>query len=91
MFKAFVAGYEDYIFDLQVVATYCGYWSGYYSRTKKPKTLKNVLESMFKRRSRGEHYSKSKSNAPDVDVEEFLAREQRFKARLEQQKLYEGM
>lgn len=91
VFNAFVAGYEDYIFDLQVVATYGGYWSGYYSRTKKPKSLKSVLELAFKRKNRVNNSGKSKASAPDVDVDGFLAREKRFKAKLEQQQLYKGV
>ena len=91
MLNAFVAGYEDYIFDLQIVAVHGGYWAGYYSRTKKPKTLKNVLESMFRRKNKAANIGKSKNTAPDVNVEEFLERERRFKARLEQQQIYEGM
>jgi hypothetical protein len=74
MFKAVVQGYSDHIFDLQLVAVHQGYWSGYYSRAKKPKSLEFILKKLFKAKEKTSDKSKQKK-VEDVDVEAFLAME----------------
>ena len=75
MFKAVVKGYSDHIFDLQLVAVHQGYWSGYYSRAKKPKNLETVLKKLFKAKEKGEDSPYKQKKVEDVDVEGFLAKE----------------
>ena len=75
MFKAVVKGYSDHIFDLQLVAVHQGYWSGYYSRAKKPKNLETILKKLFKAKEKGEDKHHKQKKGDDVDVESFLAKE----------------
>lgn len=81
-FKACVAGYSDHIFDLQLLAVYSGYWSGYYSNAKKPKSIKTVFEKLISGHNRSNNKSKHSSN---VDVDAFLAAEKQFRERLKRQ------
>lgn len=83
MLRAVIRGYTDHIFDLEIVAVYQGYWSGYYSRAKKPKTTKTIIEKMFRSKEKNSKTSKQ-TPAEEVDVETFLAREQK---RLSQMKI----
>ena len=75
VFKAVVKGYSDHIFDLQLVAVHQGYWSGYYSRAKKPKSLDTILKKLFKAKEKGEDKPNKQKKVEDVDVEKFLAME----------------
>lgn len=75
MLKAVVKGYSDHIFDLQLVAVHQGYWSGYYGRSKKPKSLETVLKKLFKAKEKGEDSPYKQKKVVDVDVEGFLAKE----------------
>ena len=75
VFKAVVKGYSDHIFDLQLVAVHQGYWSGYYGRAKKPKSLETILKKLFKAKNKNEDKSHAKKKMEDVDVEKFLAME----------------
>jgi hypothetical protein len=84
MFKAVVQGYSDHIFDLQLVAVHQGYWSGYYSRSKKPKSLESILKKMLQGKEKGQGKISRQKKAEEVDVETFLAREQQ---RLSQMKI----
>lgn len=72
--KAVIKGYSDHIFDLQLVAVHQGYWSGYYNRAKKPKSLESILKKLFKAKEKDEDKPKQKK-VEDVDVERFLALE----------------
>ena len=76
MFKAVVKGYSDHIFDLQLVSVHQGYWSGYYSRSKKPKNLDTILKKLFKAREKGDDKPHKQKKFTDVDVDAFLAKEQ---------------
>ena len=76
MFKAVVQGYSDHIFDLQLIAAHQGYWAGYYSRAKKPKSLESVLKKLFKAKERNSDKLYKQKKIDDVDVESFLAKEQ---------------
>lgn len=75
MLKAVIKGYSDHIFDLQLVAVHQGYWSGYYSRAKKPKNLETILKKLFKAKEKGEDSRHKQKKVEDVDVESFLAKE----------------
>ena len=75
VFRAVVRGYNDHIFDLQLLAVQQGYWSGYYNRAKKPKSLEAVLKKMFKTKSK-DTQKKSQSEITEEDIETFLQREQ---------------
>ena len=87
MFKACVAGYEDRLFDLQLLSVHSGYWSGYYTNSKKPKPLKRVLESMVDKRDQSRSPNR---HADTVDVDAFLAMERKFKSRAREQYGDEG-
>lgn len=82
MFNAYVDGYSDHLFDQQVIAVQAGYWAGYYSKAKHPKNIKTILTTMLRKRQNAE--KKVKTPAPEVDVEAFLAMEQRFKEKMSQ-------
>lgn len=66
------------MFDQQILGVQNGYWAGYYSRDKKPKSIKSVIEKMVRRRN------KPSDHAEEVDVEAFQRMEERFKQRLNQ-------
>lgn len=74
---AYVHGCSDRLFDQQVLAVQVGFWAGYYVKSKHPKSLKNIVDSMIAKKDK-----RAKVSAPDVDVEAFLAAEERFKSRL---------
>jgi len=79
-FRAVIRGYEDHLFDLECLAVHTGYWAGYYSNTKRPKTLKSVLEILYKNhlQSKNRKQASTKVDKPEVDVDQFLKREARF-------------
>lgn len=81
---SYVEGYQEHLFDLRCVAVYQGFWAGYYSRSKKPKTLSSVLTSLLTEHSKATKGKKSKlkKSAADVDVEAFLSQERAFRAKL---------
>jgi hypothetical protein len=81
--KAMIQGYSDHIFDLQLVCTQAGYWAGYYSRAKKPKSIKQIVSTMLRGKEAEERkHSKSKNAVkPEVDVEAFLEMERQFQLR----------
>ena len=82
MFNAYVDGYSDRLFDQQIIAVQAGYWAGYYNKAKHPKNIKTILTTMLRKRQNAE--KKVKAPAPEVDVEAFLAMEQRFKEKMSQ-------
>ena len=86
LFKACIQGYTDHIFDMQLLGVQTGYWAGYYSRAKKPKQVKTVIDGLLRNRQRDEKRSAKGVQAPAVDVEGFLAMEEKFKSRQQQQK-----
>lgn len=80
MFNAYVDGYSDHLFDQQIIAVQAGYWAGYYSKAKHPKNIKTILTTMLRKRQGAE--KKVRTPAPEVDVEAFLAMEQKFKEKM---------
>lgn len=82
VFNAYVKGYGDHLFDQQVLAVQMGYWAGYYSKAKHPKNIKTILQNMLRKRQNAE--KRSKSPAPEVDVETYLETERQFKEKMSQ-------
>ena len=76
-FRACSRGYSARMFDMQILGVQQGYWAGYYSRTKKPKSVKSIVDKMVREKSRS-----AKPEKPDVDVEAFLKMEEQFNKRL---------
>ena len=68
------------MFDMQILGVQQGYWAGYYSRAKKPKSVKSIVDKMV--RERGRQDRSTKPEKPDVDVEAFLKMEEQFNKRL---------
>lgn len=85
MLMAYVEGYEEYLFDMQCLAVHQGFWAGYY-QSKKPKPLGKVLKMLQKQHEKAKEKVLEKDRPrkpkPDVDVDEFLRREQLFKSKL---------
>lgn len=79
-FRACSRGYSTRMFDMQILGVQQGYWAGYYSRTKKPKSVKSIVDKMVRERDRQDRSTKSEK--PDVDVEAFLKMEEQFNKRL---------
>lgn len=80
MFEACIQGYEDQLFDQQIVAVHTGYWSAYF-QTKHPKPLSRVVEELIRGHEKSQHAGVNKPR-PEVDVESFLAQERAFEERL---------
>lgn len=76
-FRACSRGYSARMFDMQILGVQQGYWAGYYSRTKKPKSVKSIVDKMVREKGRS-----TKQEKPDVDVEAFLKMEEQFNKRL---------
>lgn len=80
MFQAFVSGYEEHLFDLKCLSVYVGYWTGYFSNAKKPKSLSSILSSLVREHTKARRVEKSTEVArPEVDVEAFLKQEERLR------------
>lgn len=80
VFRACSRGYSSHMFDMQILGVQQGYWAGYYSRSKKPKSVKTIIDKMV--RSRGKSDRPTNTTKPDVDVEAFLKMEEQFNKRL---------
>lgn len=78
VFRACINGYSDHLFDLQILGVQQGYWAGYYTRSKKPKPFKTIIEKMFTSRKKQETTNIVK---PEVDVEAFQEMEAQFNLR----------
>lgn len=72
-FNACVDGYSTRLLDQQKLAVQQGYWAGYYSRATHPKSLQSIINKMDQPQGRVQQH------VVEVDVEEFLRREARFK------------
>lgn len=87
MFRACVAGYEDRLFDMQLVAVHGGHWAGYFGMSKKPKSLSTILDKLYAEKKKSESKDKKRKvkvtpKATTVDVEKFKQQERRFQERL---------
>lgn len=74
MLKACIQGYSDHLFDLETVGIKAGFWAGYYSKAKRPRSYVRVIKDLIKKRRLG----KSPANKPNVDVEAFKSMENKF-------------
>ena len=84
VFQAVVNGYTDRLRDMQIMSAHTGYWSGYFNRTKKPKSLDSIIHSIVKG-------SRAKSKHVDsVDVAAFEARERAFMAQYNRKEVDNG-
>lgn len=72
-FNACVDGYSTRLLDRQKIAVQQGYWAGYYFRAAHPKSLQSIINKMDQPQGRVQQH------VAEVDVEEFLRREARFK------------
>ena len=79
--KAVIEGYQEHLFDERCLCVYQGYWTGYYSNAKHPKPLSSMLSALMREHAASKRRKKGKLSKPsmEVDVETFLAREQRMK------------
>lgn len=75
MFKAYVDGYTDHMFDVQLMTVHAGFWAGYYSNSKHPKSVKAIMDSLQAKREKA---STGSVHADTVDVDAFLAMEEKF-------------
>ena len=75
--NACIEGYQDRLFDNQLLAVHNGFWSGYYTNSKRPKQLSTILDSLLKAKNK-----KFKKHSDEVDVDEFLRREAEFQKKL---------
>lgn len=77
VFQAVVKGYSDRLFDLQLLSVHTGHWAGYFNRSKRPKSLKNILKTVLNSRKKAPKSPHSSS----VDVDAFLEQERMFNLR----------
>ena len=75
--NACIEGYQDRLFDNQLLAVHSGFWSGYYTNSKRPKQLSTILDSLLRAKNK-----KFKKHSDEVDVDEFLRREAEFQRKL---------
>lgn len=78
--NAYLAGYSDHLFNLQLLSIQQGYWAGYFTRAKKAKPLKKIIDELVKGRTK--KAPKRLEDKPDVDVEAFLQAEREFNKKL---------
>lgn len=78
--NAYLEGYADHLFNLQLLSIQQGYWAGYFTRAKKAKPLKKIIDELV--RGRTKKAPKRLEDKPDVDVEAFLQAEREFNKKL---------
>ena len=78
-FRAYAKGYENHLFDLECLMVHAGHWAGYYSNAKRPKPLGTILKELCEKRTKKQEQKSIEK--PDVDVDEYLRREQSFNRR----------
>ena len=86
VFTAYTKGYADRLLDQQILAMQTGHWAAYFVGSKHPKSPKELAKSMQMAHAKQDAKTQNPSAPrPDVDVENFLEMEARFKAKMEQQ------
>lgn len=80
-FRAFAKGYENHLFDLECLMVHAGHWAGYYSNAKRPKPLGTILKELCEKHTKVQKPVSTNSEKPEVDVDEYLRREQSFNRR----------
>lgn len=78
--NAYLEGYSDHLFNLQLLSIQQGYWAGYFTRAKKARPLKKIIDELVKGRTK--KAPKKLEDKPDVDVEAFLQAEREFNKKL---------
>lgn len=78
--NAYLEGYSDHLFNLQLLSIQQGYWAGYFTRAKKSKPLKKIIDELVQGRTK--KAPKKLEDKPDVDVEAFLQAEREFNKKL---------
>ena len=84
-FIAVVQGYSDRLLDQQILAAQTGYWASYYIGSKHPKSVKTLTEEMMRKHQRKQDATNVSTPRPEVDVNAFLEREAKLKAKLAEQ------
>lgn len=76
------------MFDVKCLTVYAGFWSGYYSNSKHPKTLGSVLNKLYDEHQKAKKAKVKSLNKirPEVNVEQFQERERKFKAKVKERK-----
>lgn len=75
--NAMIEGYEDRLFDQQLLQVHGGFWSGYYTGAKRPKSLKAIITKMVKQKDQPKS-----AHADTVDVEAYKEMERKFNEQL---------
>lgn len=78
--NAYLEGYSDHLFNLQLLSIQQGYWAGYFTRAKRAKPLKKIIDELV--RGRTKKAPKRLEDKPNVDVEAFLKAEREFNKKL---------
>ena len=60
-----------------MLAVHQGYWAGYYSRAKKPKSLDQITQKMARANEKSENKTRGRLDINDDDVATFMALEQK--------------
>lgn len=84
-FMAVVQGYTDRLLDQQILAVQTGYWAAYYTGSKHPKSVQQLAEDMVRKHQRKQDAADMSIPRPEVDVNAFLEKEAKFKAKLAEQ------
>ena len=84
MLRAVVDGYKEHLFDLECLSVHTGFWAGYY-HSKKPKPLASILSRLLREHDKAKKARGLKKPKPDVNVDAFLERERRFRARMQKE------
>jgi hypothetical protein len=74
--NAVIKGYEDRLFDQQLLEVHGGFWTGYYIGAKRPKPLKTIIEKMLNQKNKP-----TTKHSDSIDVEAFKSMEEQFKHR----------
>lgn len=73
--RAVVAGYSDRLVDAEIAAVMTGYYSAYYTNTKRPKKPQKLIEAIMRAHRKKDSSKRTPAEAPDI--EEFMRREAR--------------
>lgn len=70
-YVACIKGYKQVTKDQEVLAVMSGYYAAYFSKSKHPKSLQKVIDSIYAPKRQQQHMN-------TIDVEAFLKREKAF-------------
>lgn len=71
VFNAVIAGYSDYLIDMQTLAVQTGFWSAYY-QSKRPKKIQTIVSNLLKNK-----FNKNTGSTitTEADIEQYKQRE----------------